>query len=245
MLTQPPHPERLVRVRAGARATLALGIGASLAANVLAAQPTVIGRVIAAWPPVALLLTVELLSRLPVAPGWLSRLRVISAAGIAGIAAWVSYWHMAAVALEYGEAPVAAHLLPLSVDGLVVVASVCLVELARPATEQEAEPAGAACGGFDQSTAARPTGRPQRRKPSNGRAPVGSKQDQVRRLAGEHPDWSQAHIAQAAGCSVRTVRRHLATQPATDPSPMPTEPAALPALAASTTNGHNAPETQE
>src|SRR5690606_15066850 len=48
----------------------------------------------------------------------------------AGIAAWVSYWHMVGVAARYGETGASPYLLPLSVDGLVVVASVCLVELA-------------------------------------------------------------------------------------------------------------------
>jgi hypothetical protein len=57
----------LVRRRAGqpsgalAWAALLLGLGASLAANVAAADPTVQGRVVAAWPPVALLLSYELL----------------------------------------------------------------------------------------------------------------------------------------------------------------------------------------
>jgi hypothetical protein len=57
----------LVRRRAGERAgplawaALLLGLGASLAANVAAAEPTVQGRLVAAWPPVALLLSYELL----------------------------------------------------------------------------------------------------------------------------------------------------------------------------------------
>jgi len=42
-------------------AALLLGLGASLAANVAAAEPTVQGRLVAAWPPVALLLSYELL----------------------------------------------------------------------------------------------------------------------------------------------------------------------------------------
>jgi hypothetical protein len=51
----------LVRRRAGqsagalAWAALLLGLTASLAANVAAAEPTLIGRLLAAWPPVALL----------------------------------------------------------------------------------------------------------------------------------------------------------------------------------------------
>jgi hypothetical protein len=57
----------LVRRRAGLRTgplpwvALLLGLGASLAANVAAADPTVVGRLVAAWPPVGLLLSYELL----------------------------------------------------------------------------------------------------------------------------------------------------------------------------------------
>jgi hypothetical protein len=57
----------LVRRRAGLPAgalawtSLLAGIGASLAANVAAADPTMVGRVVAAWPPLALLLAWELL----------------------------------------------------------------------------------------------------------------------------------------------------------------------------------------
>ena len=42
---------------------LLLGLGASLAANVAAAEPTVVGRLVAAWPPVALALSFEMLLR--------------------------------------------------------------------------------------------------------------------------------------------------------------------------------------
>jgi Protein of unknown function (DUF2637) len=57
----------LVRRRTGDQAgvlpwvALLLGLGASLAANVAAADPTVVGRLVAAWPPVGLLLSYELL----------------------------------------------------------------------------------------------------------------------------------------------------------------------------------------
>jgi hypothetical protein len=54
---------RLAGLPAGGLAWVALllGLGASLAANVAAAGPTVAGRLVAAWPPVALLLAYELL----------------------------------------------------------------------------------------------------------------------------------------------------------------------------------------
>jgi hypothetical protein len=120
---------KLPGIRWGVRGVLALGVAASTVANILHAEPNGISRTIAAWPPLALLLTIELMSRIPVHRLWLAVARLGAAGVIAGIAAWVSYWHMAGVALRYGEASDAAHLLPLSVDGLIVVASICLVEL--------------------------------------------------------------------------------------------------------------------
>ncbi|HWG98203.1 MAG TPA: DUF2637 domain-containing protein, partial [Pilimelia sp.] len=123
-----PLPQ-LHRVRWAVRATLTLGVAASVAANVLHARPNPISQAIAAWPPLALLLTVELISRVPVHRRGLAVTRWVATAAIAGIAAWVSYWHMAAVAARYGETGTSPYLLPLSVDGLIVVASICLVEL--------------------------------------------------------------------------------------------------------------------
>jgi hypothetical protein len=124
-----PLPQ-LRRVRWAVRATLTLGVAASVAANILHARPNPISQIIAAWPPLALLLTVELISRIPVHRRSLAAVRLASTATIAGIAAWVSYWHMVGVAAHYGETGLSPYLLPLSVDGLVIVASVSLVELA-------------------------------------------------------------------------------------------------------------------
>ena len=142
---------QLRRVRWAVRATLILGVAASVVANVLHALDNPISQAIAAWPPLALLLTVELISRVPVHRRWLAAARLIATAAIAGIAAWVSYWHMAGVASRYGETGASPYLLPLSVDGLIVVASICLVELGgritgleRPAEEPVAVPAAPA-----------------------------------------------------------------------------------------------------
>jgi hypothetical protein len=135
---------QLRRVRWAVRATLGLGVAASVAANVLHAQDNPISQAIAAWPPLALLLTVELISRVPVHRRALAVARWAATATIAGIAAWVSYWHMAGVAARYGETGASAYLLPLSVDGLIVVASICLVELGGRIATLEAERTGVA-----------------------------------------------------------------------------------------------------
>lgn len=134
---------QLRRVRWAVRATLGLGVAASVAANVLHAQDNPVSQAIAAWPPLALLLTVELISRVPVHRRALAVARWAATATIAGIAAWVSYWHMAGVAARYGETGASAYLLPLSVDGLIVVASICLVELGGRIAALEREPAPA------------------------------------------------------------------------------------------------------
>ncbi|MDP9799325.1 hypothetical protein J2S43_007837 [Catenuloplanes nepalensis] len=132
---------RLVRVRWAVRGTLLLGVAASVIANVLHAIDNPISQAIAAWPPFALLLTVELISRVPVHRRSLAYIRMIATTAIAGIAAWISYWHMAGVAARYGESASSAHLIPLSVDGLIVVASICLVELGGRISEAQASAA--------------------------------------------------------------------------------------------------------
>jgi hypothetical protein len=131
----------LHRIRWAVRAALLLGVAASVAANVLHARPNPISQTIAAWPPLALLLTVELISRIPVHRRDLAALRVAATAAISGIAAWVSYWHMAGVAARYGETGASPYLLPFSVDGLIVVASISLVELAGRIRTAEQPPA--------------------------------------------------------------------------------------------------------
>lgn len=128
-MSTPGTAVRLHRLRWAVRVVLALGVAASVIANILHAVDNPISQTIAAWPPVALLLTVELISRVPVHGRALAAVRIIATTAIAGIAAWASYWHMVGVAARYGETGATAYLLPLSVDGLIVVASICLVEL--------------------------------------------------------------------------------------------------------------------
>ena len=131
----------LRRIRWAVRAVLVLGVGASIAGNMLHAEDNPVSQAIAAWAPAALLITIELISKVPVHGRLLALARLAATALIAGIAAYVSYWHQVAVAVKYGEAGVSPYLLPLSVDGLVVVASICLVELAdRVRAAQAPEP---------------------------------------------------------------------------------------------------------
>lgn len=203
----PPNRDdttRLRRVRWAVRATLVLGVAASVAANILHARQNPIAQTIAAWPPLALLLTVELIARVPVHRRFLAAVRLLATAAIAGIAAWVSYWHMAGVAARYGEEQVAAHLIPLSVDGLVVVASVCLVELAgrlRAETKIEAlVPALVTSAPTDEpaKTAAIETAAAQVTEPAEPVNPAAVEQPEVRRPTRAEIDAERAERRAAA-----------------------------------------------
>ena len=62
------------------------------------------------------------------------RYRPLTAAAVllvAAIAAVVSYMHVATLALAYGQPPLAAYLLPLSIDGMVATSSLVLLRSAR------------------------------------------------------------------------------------------------------------------
>ncbi|RZU48788.1 uncharacterized protein DUF2637 [Krasilnikovia cinnamomea] len=136
-------PGRLRRLQWAVRATLTLGVAASVTANILHARDNPISQAIAAWPPLALLITVELVSRIPLYRKGLGILRLGATTTIAGIAAWISYWHMAGVVARYGETGTVPYLLPLSVDGLIVVSSVSLVELSTHRRDARPTPAPA------------------------------------------------------------------------------------------------------
>jgi hypothetical protein len=112
---------------------------------VLAAEPTTVGRGVAAWPPIALLLVVEVLARSPLPTGRLRWAAITGAALVAVVAAVASFHHMHEVASSVGESTLVAYLFPLSVDGLAVVASVALLGTDRPdrdtsAAQLEPEP---------------------------------------------------------------------------------------------------------
>ncbi|MEU7868037.1 DUF2637 domain-containing protein [Dactylosporangium sp. NPDC049140] len=193
------NEDHLIRVRWGVRAALVLGVATSVAANILHADPNPISQAISAWPPLALLLTVELISRVPVHRRSLAAVRLTATAGIAGIAAWVSYTHMAGVAARYGEQGLAPYLIPLSVDGVVVVASVCLVELAGRMQDVPPDIAPDTAPDIERTP-------PKPRKQNTASA--------IARLRERHPDMSAADIARRVGVTDRTVRRHLNAQTA-------------------------------
>lgn len=222
----------LKQIRWAVRAALFVGVAASIAGNVLHAHDNTISRIISAWSPMALLITIELIARVPVHHRSLAVARWAATALIAGIAAWVSYWHMAAVAARYGETGASPYLLPLSVDGLVVVASVCLVELGGRIREEVSAPVstGQSIAGpvFDHPRPIGPVpalalaGDKLSTPKATARKRPPSSRDRVAAAHNRTPSASDATLAARLEVSEATVKRHRPARPVDKVSPVDT-----------------------
>lgn len=212
---------QLRRIRWAVRAVLFLGVAVSVTANVLHAVDNPISQAIAAWPPIALLLTVELISRIPVHCRSLAFARLAATGIIAGIAAWISYWHMAGVASRYGETGASPYLMPVSVDGLVVVASICLVELAgriREVSKPAAVSLPVSTQGFDHARPIGPEPAPGGvDRVSSPKAPVRKSQpssrERVERAHKRTPNATHDQLAERLNLSAKTVQRWRPPKP--------------------------------
>ena len=121
---------------------LVFGSVVSVAANVLAARipprdapagwsPRLDAQVGAAVWPVALLLSVEVLSRIPWPDGWLWRAARYGGVGlVAAGSAGISYQHIRDVLASWGYPVLSAGVGPLVVDGLMTASGVALLAIA-------------------------------------------------------------------------------------------------------------------
>jgi hypothetical protein len=104
------------------RAVFAVGVVVSLAANVDASEPTFRGVASGLWAPIAFLLAMALMENVP-AVGLAGKARFVGMLFLAGIAGWVSYWHLVEFFTTAGMDSVSSHLLPLTVDVMMAFAS--------------------------------------------------------------------------------------------------------------------------
>lgn len=114
------------------------GATVSIAANFIAAEPTVLGRFVAVWPALAFLMSAHLYQHVPVARGWADFARKGAILAIMGVAGWVSYWHIVEVVLRGGESPVTAHIMPATIDFMMVIASAVYLHKPKPARKPAA-----------------------------------------------------------------------------------------------------------
>jgi hypothetical protein len=126
-----------------ARAGFITGVVVSIAANVARIyvppekapsdwSPPPGAIVAAAFWPIALLISIEIISRVkwPDGLGW-QLIRYGGLTAVAAIAAVISYRHMSGLLRAYGEEGIGATIGPLAVDGLMVVSSGALLAIAH------------------------------------------------------------------------------------------------------------------
>ncbi|MET7284171.1 DUF2637 domain-containing protein [Kribbella sp. NPDC005582] len=115
-----------------------VGIVASVAANVLHAADGgahVAELIGAAFWPLALLLSIEVLTRIEWPSGWLWGGARFAGVGLVGaVAALLSYRHMVGLLTSWGEDALNAHVGPLAVDGLMLVAATALLAITHRRT---------------------------------------------------------------------------------------------------------------
>jgi hypothetical protein len=117
-----------------ARAAFTSGLVVSLGANVWAsADHGVIGIISGVWSPLALLMALFLVENIS-HKTWSGRFRLAGMVILAGIAAWVSYWHLAEFFTAGGLDDPGAHLMPFTVDVLMALAGPSMKK--RPAPVQ-------------------------------------------------------------------------------------------------------------
>jgi hypothetical protein len=121
-----------------ARSAFASGLVVSLSANVWAsAGHGPIGIVSGVWSPLALLLALFMVENIS-HKTWGGRFRLAGMVVLAGIAAWVSYWHLVAFFQAGGIDDPGAHMMPLTVDVLMALAGPSMKRKPGPATRRPA-----------------------------------------------------------------------------------------------------------
>ncbi len=104
------------------------GVVVSVGANTLD-TPDFVDKMVVGWPPVALLLSIEALVRIPASRRAGAAGRVLATVAVGIAAGWLSYWHMASTVSQHGESGGGQYIWPFSVDGLMVIAAIGLVEV--------------------------------------------------------------------------------------------------------------------
>lgn len=117
------------------------GAAVSIAANFIAAEPTILGRAVAVWPALAFLISAHLHQHVPVAKGWADAIRKIAILAIMGVAGWVSYWHIVEVVLRGGESQATAYLMPATIDAMMLIASAVYLHRPKPVRKPARKPA--------------------------------------------------------------------------------------------------------
>lgn len=124
-------------LRKGVRGALVFGIATSVTANVIHSltQPHAhqwqiwAASILSALAPIVLFVSMEMVTRIPPSGRVLGAIRLAITGTLAGLAGWVSYWHMVAVSRMLGETSGSEFIYPFLIDGMMIVATISLIEL--------------------------------------------------------------------------------------------------------------------
>src|SRR5262245_61292855 len=186
--------EKLLWLRKICRAATTFGFTTSAVGNVLHAPHTAFGIGISLVAPTFLFVAFEIVTRIPMDPErnlWFKLLRIVGTASIAAITATLSYFHQRDAIFKYSNSDqLAAYLLPLAIDGLMIVGSVSLIELGFQIAKVEAY---IVAGGRPvKIVEPEPVARKERGQ--NGR-------ERVAAIMAQHPPLSVSELAKLAGVS--------------------------------------------
>lgn len=121
------------RLWVGVTFVLLLGIAFSVLLQVFHApeQGGWVAMVVGGWPPFAAFLCVEIVTRIPI-KGWLAAVaRIGTTVAVAGFAMWVSYEQQYDYIQNLGFEGRTVVFFPLTIDGVMLVATISLVEVSR------------------------------------------------------------------------------------------------------------------
>ena len=139
MASNPFTSSQVRNLQRGVRGALGFGIIASITANVIHSltqhhdQEWQIwsSAGLAAHAPLLLFISMEMVVRIPIHSRFLGWLRLLITLALAGFSGWISYWHMVDVSVLLGETGGSQYIYPLIIDGMMVVATISLIELGR------------------------------------------------------------------------------------------------------------------
>lgn len=108
-----------------------IGLGLTVALNVMHAPPTTGARLVGGTPPLFVLICLELISRIPGTHWSVSAGRVFATIVVVTIAFYISYGQQREFILDLGFQTDHAALFPIVIDGAMVVCTLSLVEVSR------------------------------------------------------------------------------------------------------------------
>jgi hypothetical protein len=205
---------KLVRLRIACRLIFMTAVAGTVSANALHSQlhPTEYGIYFTTAPPVIVMLTWEMVSRIPSrinASKFMRYVRPIVTTAILMGAAYLSYWDQKEVVARYvpGGRDLAM-ILPLLVDGLAIIASVSIMELG----EQIEEVSTRLMGATIRTSIPAPRGEDSERPSApKGNAPASIK-ERIALLLAQKPGMAVKELATAANTSTSyayAVKREL------------------------------------